>query len=217
MGWVVSVTTRPRFTPGERIPGTRWRGGWVGLRAGLDTRGQILCLYQGSKPSRPVCSQTLHPSSLTAGTLFSRKRLSYGTWGLDKDVRHLHFTEAPITFYWYLTAVYLKKLSVAQITGSSSKTNHGLGRKCVAYAQAPLRDFRGTAGKYKNPVTTAAPHAEIINRSWCLGLQGFWTLSIPWYSKKSRRFGNCTCFRNQVSTHTHTHVPNFYSKFSYYL
>jgi hypothetical protein len=30
-------TSRPgRFTPGERAPGTHWRGGWVDLRAGLD-------------------------------------------------------------------------------------------------------------------------------------------------------------------------------------
>jgi hypothetical protein len=25
-----------RFTPGERVPGTHWIGGWVDLRAGLD-------------------------------------------------------------------------------------------------------------------------------------------------------------------------------------
>jgi hypothetical protein len=31
------VYVRPvRFTPGERAPGTRWIGGWVDLRAGLD-------------------------------------------------------------------------------------------------------------------------------------------------------------------------------------
>jgi hypothetical protein len=29
-GWVVSVTPRPRLTPGERTPGTHWLGGWVG-------------------------------------------------------------------------------------------------------------------------------------------------------------------------------------------
>jgi hypothetical protein len=33
--WVVSLTSRPRFTPGERTPGTHCIGGWVGLRAGL--------------------------------------------------------------------------------------------------------------------------------------------------------------------------------------
>jgi hypothetical protein len=29
--------SRPgRFTAGERVPGTHWKRGWVGLRAGLD-------------------------------------------------------------------------------------------------------------------------------------------------------------------------------------
>jgi hypothetical protein len=35
--------------PRERIPGIHWIGGWVGLRAGLDTevRRKILCLCRG--------------------------------------------------------------------------------------------------------------------------------------------------------------------------
>jgi hypothetical protein len=40
-------TSRPiRFTPGERVPGTHWIGGWVDLRAGLDDRekGKFLTL-----------------------------------------------------------------------------------------------------------------------------------------------------------------------------
>jgi len=37
--WVVSVTPRPHFTPGER-PGTHCTGGWVGPRAGLDRCGK---------------------------------------------------------------------------------------------------------------------------------------------------------------------------------
>jgi hypothetical protein len=47
---VVGVTLQLRFTSRERSPGTNWIGGWVGLRAGLDTkaRGKILC--QGSNP-----------------------------------------------------------------------------------------------------------------------------------------------------------------------
>jgi hypothetical protein len=55
-GWVVSVTPRPRFTPGERTPGTHCTGGWVGPRAGMDTeaRGKILCPCRGSNPDRPV-------------------------------------------------------------------------------------------------------------------------------------------------------------------
>jgi hypothetical protein len=58
-GWVASVTPRPRFTPGEGPPPrTNQTGGWVGLRAGLDTkaRRKILCLCQRSNPGRPVCS-----------------------------------------------------------------------------------------------------------------------------------------------------------------
>jgi hypothetical protein len=55
-GWVVSVTPQPYFTLGERTPGTNWIGGWVGLRAGLDTeaRGKILFLFRRWNPGRPV-------------------------------------------------------------------------------------------------------------------------------------------------------------------
>jgi hypothetical protein len=51
----VSVTLLPRVTPGME-PDAHWIGGWVGLRAGLDTegRGQIPCIYRESKPGRPV-------------------------------------------------------------------------------------------------------------------------------------------------------------------
>jgi hypothetical protein len=56
MGWVVSITPRPLFTPGERTPGTHCTGGWVGPGAGLDTeaREKILCPCRGSNPDRPV-------------------------------------------------------------------------------------------------------------------------------------------------------------------
>jgi hypothetical protein len=33
-------TPLPCFTPGERIPGTPWVGGWVDIRAGLDTEAR---------------------------------------------------------------------------------------------------------------------------------------------------------------------------------
>jgi hypothetical protein len=57
---MVSVTPRPRFTPGERTPGTHCTGGWVGPRAGLDTeaRGKILYPRRGSNLN-PVRSQAL--------------------------------------------------------------------------------------------------------------------------------------------------------------
>jgi hypothetical protein len=71
MGWVVSVTPRPRFSPGERTPDTRWTEGWVGPRAGLDTeaRGKILSPLPGIEPrspGRPVRSQTLYSLSYAA-------------------------------------------------------------------------------------------------------------------------------------------------------
>jgi hypothetical protein len=52
---VVSVTPRPRFSPGQRNPGTHCTGGWVGPRAGLDTeaRGKIVSPLPGNL-GRPV-------------------------------------------------------------------------------------------------------------------------------------------------------------------
>jgi hypothetical protein len=55
MGWVASVTPRPRFTPGERNPCTHCTGGWAGPRAGLDkeVRGKILSPLLGIEPPTP--------------------------------------------------------------------------------------------------------------------------------------------------------------------
>jgi hypothetical protein len=54
-GWV-SVTTRPRFTPGERTSGTHWLGGWMGPTVRLDTeaRRKIFRLCRGSNSNSPV-------------------------------------------------------------------------------------------------------------------------------------------------------------------
>jgi hypothetical protein len=62
---VVSVTPRPRYTPGEGTPDTHCTGGWIGPRAGLDTEatGQILSPLPGIEPrspGRPARSQTLY-------------------------------------------------------------------------------------------------------------------------------------------------------------
>jgi hypothetical protein len=53
-GWVVSVTPRPRFTPGERTPGTHWTGGWVGPRAGLDAGARIQFIWENRKAKRKL-------------------------------------------------------------------------------------------------------------------------------------------------------------------
>jgi hypothetical protein len=70
MGWVVSVTPRPRFRPGERTPGTHCTEGWVGPRAGLDAqaRGKIISPLPGIEPrspGRPARSLTELPGSPT--------------------------------------------------------------------------------------------------------------------------------------------------------
>jgi hypothetical protein len=51
-----------RYAPATLYPGTYWLGGWVSLRADLDTeaRGKILRLFRGSYPGRPVYNQTQH-------------------------------------------------------------------------------------------------------------------------------------------------------------
>jgi hypothetical protein len=65
MGWVVSVTPRPRFSPRERSPGTNCTGDWVDPRAGLDreARGKSLSPLPGIEPrwpGHPIRSQTLY-------------------------------------------------------------------------------------------------------------------------------------------------------------
>jgi hypothetical protein len=79
MEWVVSVTPWPRFTPGERTPGTHWIGGWVGPRAGLNAgaRRKILCPCRRLNPERPARSQTLYclsyrGSKVTTESAFQR-------------------------------------------------------------------------------------------------------------------------------------------------
>jgi hypothetical protein len=63
--WVVSVTPRLLFSPGERTPATHCTGGWVGPRAGEDSeaRGAIklLCLCRRSNPDRPGVQSVVRP------------------------------------------------------------------------------------------------------------------------------------------------------------
>jgi hypothetical protein len=97
MGWVVSVTPRPRFSPGESTPGT---GGWEGPRAGLDSEaaGKILSPLSGIKsrsPSRPARSQTLYGLSYPAHSFVeSQIELPVKTVFkiLDCVLMHAHFS-----------------------------------------------------------------------------------------------------------------------------
>jgi hypothetical protein len=67
------------FCYGERTPGTHCTGGWVGLRAGLDTkiRGKILCPCRGSNPDRPVLQSVVrhytgNPKQVNVQVVLSR-------------------------------------------------------------------------------------------------------------------------------------------------
>jgi hypothetical protein len=61
---VVSVTTRPSFSPGERIPSTHWTGGWVNPGAGWTQRLEEKFFASAGDRTwiagRPVLSQTLY-------------------------------------------------------------------------------------------------------------------------------------------------------------
>jgi hypothetical protein len=87
-GWVVSVTPRLRFTLGERTPGTHWIGGWMGLRAGMNTeaRGIILCLCRGSNPKMPSYSIGIGRKEPAFQTLCCRPTFLYSELSVSKDL-----------------------------------------------------------------------------------------------------------------------------------
>jgi hypothetical protein len=50
-----------RHVPADLTSGTHWIEGWVGLRAGLETRAtKVPFLCWVSNPGVPICSQTLY-------------------------------------------------------------------------------------------------------------------------------------------------------------
>jgi hypothetical protein len=125
---VVSVTPRPRFTPGERTPGTHWIGGWVGPRAGLDAgaRRKILCPCRGSNPDRPARSQTLYCLSYRGSIIlrisndwliYSRFinvfKLHYAAPTIKmnkKDKSEVIWKEADVAYLMHYPKIYLQEL-----------------------------------------------------------------------------------------------------------
>jgi hypothetical protein len=84
MGWVVSVTPRPRFSPGERTPGTHCTGGWVGPRSGLDTKAKRNILsplleIEPQSPGRSARSQALYWLSYQAHMLWLHQQFNKET------------------------------------------------------------------------------------------------------------------------------------------
>jgi hypothetical protein len=59
--WSASLHPRSYLTPEDKTQCTHCIGGWLGIRAIIETeaRGKILCLCRGSKPGCPFCRQTL--------------------------------------------------------------------------------------------------------------------------------------------------------------
>jgi hypothetical protein len=92
MGWVVSVTPRPRFSPGKRTPGTHCTGGWVGPRAGLDkeTKGKILCPCQGSSPDRPVVQPVVRHYTAWANPAHMGWSTCHKTASIQKQIYQLY-------------------------------------------------------------------------------------------------------------------------------
>jgi hypothetical protein len=94
---VVSVMPWPRFTPGEKTPGTHWIGGWVSPTADLDreARGKFLYPSRGlnlDPPSRPVCNQTPYWLSYPGSSITVYRPLKC-VIGIRT---HIHATELPI-------------------------------------------------------------------------------------------------------------------------
>jgi hypothetical protein len=62
--WVVSVTPRPRYSPGERTTGTIVQeAGWAPQPVWtqrLQEKSFVLPGIESGSPGRPVCSQTLY-------------------------------------------------------------------------------------------------------------------------------------------------------------
>jgi hypothetical protein len=108
---VVSITPWPSFRAGKKTPGTRWTGGWVGPRAGLDTeaRGKILLRLPGIEPrlpDRPACSQTLTDwATWVTIERFSNMILQKELHGMSDSRLCLvnNFTPMPMP-YWHLQA-----------------------------------------------------------------------------------------------------------------
>jgi hypothetical protein len=94
MGWVVSVTPRPRSTPGKGPPGTQWIGGWVGLRADLDTEARRKIIYLCRGPNPVVQSVVRHYSDwATPAPIISTQSkiiLWFGVWNEVRNFKNLN-------------------------------------------------------------------------------------------------------------------------------
>jgi hypothetical protein len=92
-GWVVGSKLRPHLPPGK-VPGTHC-GRLAGPQNWLDVenRGKILCLHQGSNPSRPVHGQSLHWLSYPATQCQWQNLISeLKVWNISITIKPLEIT-----------------------------------------------------------------------------------------------------------------------------
>jgi hypothetical protein len=85
----------PRFSPGERTPGTHCAGGWVGNRAGLDTeaKGNILSPVleiEPRLPGRPARSQTLYWLSYPGSRTFCTTQIFTRFWSVRSNWNRIY-------------------------------------------------------------------------------------------------------------------------------
>jgi hypothetical protein len=120
---VVSVTPRPRFTPGKGPPvPIVQEAGWAGLDT--EARGKILFLYRELSPGPPVCSATLHRLSSSDKTSVATLIVTYAVIVLghpinDKHIRRPSSPEMTRRFCFlmiYFRRVTLKILYLSLLT-----------------------------------------------------------------------------------------------------
>jgi hypothetical protein len=124
-GWLVSVTSRPHFSPGERTPGTHCTGGWVGPRAGLGTeaRGKILLPLPGIEtlpPGRPACSETLYWLSYPAHKTINYYDDLCGNNGQINVIEKINLHHPEIWDLKYLHSEVTSQTSNLELNGSDA-------------------------------------------------------------------------------------------------
>jgi hypothetical protein len=112
---VVGVTPRPGFTPGERISATHWIGGWVGLRAGLDTgyRKHPLPL-PGIEPRPQVCT-TLYWLSYLSSPRQVHTFTWYRLWfKMAETFRfNIYFVRLKVITFLELSTPYIRRIETS--------------------------------------------------------------------------------------------------------
>jgi hypothetical protein len=137
-----SATLYPR----KRSSSSHWIGGWVGLRAGLDTeaREQILCLYRESNHGCPVCSRHYIDWAIPASLLTKRLTTNLDGSTFQGSSPFLH----PVCLLSTLGAERLNA-PCSDVTAPNVSFNHDSASPSTQLATAEMlqeRRYRGETG-----------------------------------------------------------------------